>query len=500
MYYWFQKFKEVLSTVLPITALVVVMNFTFVPLSSRQLGSFLLGALLIVIGLTVFLAGIDLGITPLGNKLGDQLIRSNRSLVVLAAGLLLGFFISIAEPDLHILASEIEFVTLGQLGKWGLVITVSIGIAVMIAVGLLRILFKLPLYLLLTISYLIILILAIFVRPEILAIAFDSSGATTGAMTVPFILALALGVARREKGGKESEKDSFGLVGVASAGAIMSVLIRSYFMPAGEFAATIEFGSPPNGNILLIFWNEMMKQGFEATLAILPMLAILLISNLRILHLKKNQLMRMLRGFFLTWFGLIVFLTGVNAGFMEVGRIIGSRLAEMDSKLPLIIIGFVLGLVTILAEPAVHVLTRQIEDVTSGSVRRAAILGALALGVGIAVMLSVLRILIPPLQLWHILLPGYILAIILANTGSKLFVGIAFDSGGVASGPMTATFILAYAQGAANSVQSANVLIDGFGVIALVALTPLITLQILGLIYRRKAQLKGGISDVRKSG
>ncbi|HAL74982.1 MAG TPA: DUF1538 domain-containing protein [Clostridiales bacterium] len=499
MYGWMQKFKEVLSTVLPITALVIVLNLTFVPLSAQQMISFLLGALLIVIGMTIFLMGVDLSVSPLGNYLGDWIIRKNRVAVVLAAGLFLGFFISIAEPDLHILAGEVEFVTLGQMGKWGLVLTVSVGIAVMIAVGLLRVIFRLPLYILLSITYLLIFILALFVRPEILAIAFDSSGATTGAMTVPFILALALGVARREKGGKDSEKDSFGLVGIASAGAIISVLIRSYFMPAGEFAATIEFGSPPNGNILLIFINEMLRQAFEAALAILPLLVILLISRYKFIKLKRAQLFRMLRGFLLTWLGLVLLLTGVNAGFMEVGRIIGSRLAQMDSKLLLILIGFILGFVTILAEPAVHVLTRQIEDVTSGSVRRAAILGALSLGVGFAVMFSILRILIPPLQLWHILLPGYILSIILANTGSKLFVGIAFDSGGVASGPMTATFILAYAQGAANAVQSANVLIDGFGVIALVALTPLITLQILGIIYRRKAQLKGGISGVRKS-
>lgn len=206
----------------------------------------------------------------------------------------------------------------------------------------------------------------------------------------------------------------------------------------------------------------------------------------------------MARGLFLTFVGLTLIFTGVHAGFIEVGREIGAQLVLRENKSLLVIIGFILGFLTILAEPAVHILTNQIEEVTSGSVKRKAVLFALSIGVGTAVALSVLKILIPSLQLWHILLPGYIICIVLANIGSKLFVGIAFDSGGVASGPMTATFILAYTQGAANSLPGANVLIDGFGVIALVALTPIITLQILGLIYRQKALKKEGIQIDRK--
>ena len=494
---WAEKFKEVSLSILPITVLVLLLSVTIIPLDNWQLGRFLLGALFIILGLTIFLVGVDLGVTPLGLRLGEIIVRRNRLWIVVAAGLVLGFFISVAEPDLHILANQVDLVTDGLIGKWPIVVVVSAGIAVLATAGLIRILFNFPLYKMLTILYGLILLLALFASPEFLAISFDASGATTGAMTVPFILALALGIAAIKKNSKDSEKDSFGLVAIASAGAILAVLIMSLPIPGGDFAASVDLSDSASISFLQPFFRQLGRQSWEAALAIMPLAAILLIGQVKVLRLSRRQLQRQLKGLAYTWLGLILMLTGVNAGFMAVGREIGSRLALRESKFMLVAVGFLLGLLTNLAEPAVHVLTDQIEAVTSGSVRKSLILLVLATGVGLAVTLSVLRILIPPLQLWHILLPGYLLALILAHIGSKLFVGIGFDSGGVASGPMTATFILAYCQGAANSVQSANVLIDGFGVIALVALTPIITLQVLGLAYRRQALRKGGVRHGR---
>ena len=273
-------------------------------------------------------------------------------------------------------------------------------------------------------------------------------------------------------------------------------MIRGIFLRNSVFATDVVLGDQVQKGILASFASQLLYQALEASIAILPMFLILLLSRSKILKLKKRQLYRMIRGFVLAWAGLVLLLAGVNAGFMDIGRQIGAGLAGLNNKSIVVIVGFALGFVTVLAEPAVHVLTRQIEDVTSGSVRRVAVLGALSLGIGAAIALSILRILIPGLQLWHILLPGYLIAIILAHVGAKLFVGIAFDSGGVASGPMTATFILAYAQGAAGAVQGANVLVDGFGVIALVALIPLITIQLLGILYRRKSLQRGNIDHV----
>lgn len=495
---WIDKLKEVFLSVLPISLLVVFLQFTFVKLETSLFIRFIIGVIFIIIGLTIFLVGVDQGITPFGNQMGGVIIKKNKLWIVAVAGILFGFFISIAEPDLHILANQVSAVTNDIIGKWSLVVVVSIGIALLVAVGMVRILFNYPLYKLLTILYGIILILSLFTSPEFLAISFDSSGATTGAMTVPFILALAIGIALKKKDSKASEKDSFGLIAIASSGAILAVLVLGLLSPKNNFVGTVDFTTEHSGSVLVILIDQLLLQMKESVLAIAPMFVILVVSQLLFLKNKKKTFLKMSRGLFLTFIGLSLIFTGVHAGFIEVGREIGSQLVLLENKSLLVIIGFVLGFLTILAEPAVHILTNQIEDVTSGSVKRKAVLLALSIGVGTAVALSVLRILIPQLQLWHILLPGYVASIVLANIGSKLFVGIAFDSGGVASGPMTATFILAYTQGAANSLRSANVLIDGFGVIALVALTPIIALQILGLVYRKKALKKEGIQVAEK--
>jgi hypothetical protein len=238
------------------------------------------------------------------------------------------------------------------------------------------------------------------------------------------------------------------------------------------------------------FLNGIVVEANNALLSIAPLFLIFMLSQLFFLKLKKRKVTRMNRGFYYSWSGLVIFMAGVNAGFMDVGRAVGVSLSKTGNPVAVIIVGFVLGLVTILAEPAVHILTEQIEEVTSGSIRRPIVLTALAIAAGTAIALSVIRVMVPGFQLWHILLPGYFIAIILAFFGSKLFVGIAFDSGGVASGPMTATFVLAYTQGAASATEGASILVDGFGVIALVALTPIITLQLLGLIYRHKTTVR----------
>lgn len=489
---WVEKFAEVARSVLPIAFLVVILGLTFVPLDGTQFLRFFLGTFLIILGMTVFLIGVDLGISPSGARLGDAIIRRNRLWIVVGAGLLLGFLVSVAEPDLHILANQVDLVTAGLLGKWDIVLTVSIGIAVMVSAGLVRILYGIPLYKVLTVAYGVIFLLTLFSSPEYLAISFDASGATTGAMTVPFILAIAFGIAQRRKDGKASEKDSFGLVGIASAGAILAVLVMGLAAGAQDLSGG---NNLPVKDVLptgKLFAGELLHQLGESALAIAPIFLIVLVAQPLVLKIRKRPFVRMTRGFLYAYLGLVLLFTGVNAGFMEVGRDIGFRLASRDGPVLLILFGFVLGLLTILAEPAVHVLTRQIEEVTSGSVPRKAVLAALSIGVGVAVTLSMLRILVPGLQLWHILLPGYATALVLAHIGPKLFVGMAFDAGGVASGPMTATFVLAFAQGAAGAVHGANILIDGFGVISLVALTPIVTLQILGMIYRRKTEKRGG--------
>lgn len=482
-----EKLKEVLISVLPITIIVLILSFTLTPMSASMIIRFVLGAALIVIGLAVFLLGVDLGITPIGNLMGTLITRSSSLPIVLLSGLALGFFISVAEPDLHILANQVDTVTDGIISKLSIVIVVSIGIAVLLSTGLARIVKAFPLYRLLTILYLVIFGLALFTSEEFLAISFDASGATTGAMTVPFIMALAIGVTAMRKDSKSSEKDSFGLVAVASTGAIIAVMVMSIIFDMNEVHGSVEIDDGSSLSIFGPFIAEFPRLIKESALAVFPILIIFIICNFLFIKTDHRHLKRICIGLIYNWLGLTVFLTGVNAGFLSAGSYIGNYLAEHYSSTLLVIIGFIIGLVTILAEPAVHVLTHQIETVTAGYVKRPYVLGALSIGVGCAVALSIIRILVPELALWHYLLPGYAIAIGLMYIVPKLFVGIAFDSGGVASGPMTATFILTFTQGAAESIEGADVLVEGFGVISMVALTPIIALQILGLIFKIKS-------------
>ena len=467
-----QKFFEVTTSVLPVTLIALVLNFTLTPLGGPLTARLIIGAMLIIAGLTIFLFGVDLGITPIGNHMGELITRPNKIIVITAAGLLLGFFVSIAEPDLHILANQVSTVTDGAISKSSIVFYVSVGIAVITS-------------------------------REFLAISFDASGATTGALTVPFILAIGHGVASLKKDSKASEKDSFGLVAITSTGAILSVMLMSILSKRQELSGSLDAAVGVGDSIIAPFISKIGHINYEVLLALLPILVLYVstvpIANRLSISTAKYDFIRICKGVSYTHVGLVLFLTGVNGGFLDVGVIIGYKLASYSSPVYLIASGFILGLVTILAEPAVYVLTRQVEDVTSGYIKRKDITLALSLGVGISVALSMLRILVPEIQLWHYLLPGYLVAVGLMYIVPKLFIGIAFDAGGVASGPMTATFILAFAQGAAERIDHANVLVDGFGIIAMVAMTPIITLQLLGLIYEIKSE-KMQISILKESG
>lgn len=486
-----EKFRNNLQAVVPITIIVLILNFTIAPLGMPLVIRFLIGSALIIIGLSFFLIGVDIGITPFGSLLGTALSQSKKLWIVVIAGFVLGFVTSIAEPGLMVLANQVDLVTSGNISSLSILLVVSIGLAIMLSLGFIRIFFNFPLYKMLIILYLIILVLALFTSREFLAISFDASGATTGILAVPFILSLSVGISALKKDSKSSEKDSFGLVAIASVGAIIAVMILNLVTHTSEFSTGLGGGIQETDSIFLPFLSIVPTYTKESILAILPLLVIFLVMQKVSFKLGKKALRKLLFGFAYALIGMIIFMVGVNGSFMEVGTVLGTKLLVADNKIFIVIVGFVLGLVTILAEPAVYVLTHQIEEVTSGYVKRKAVLVSLSIGVGIAIALSAVRILVPAIQLWHYLLPGYIICILMTFFAPKLFVGIAFDAGGVATGPMTATFILAFTQGVADAFEGADLLVEGFGMIAMVAMMPIITLQILGIIFKIKSKTKG---------
>ncbi len=488
----FTKLKEVLLSVLPIIVLVTILNFTIAPIGTPLLIRFYIGAAFVMCGLTLFLLGIDIGITMFGKTLGSSLAKSNKLWIVLILGLIIGFFVSAAEPALQVFAGQVDTITSGQISGTALLIFVSIGIGVVLILGLIRIFYNFSLRIMLIILYIIILVIALFSSKEFLAIAFDAGGAVTGLLVVPFVLTLSIGAAQKKKDASGSQSDIFGLLAIVITGAVISVMIlglisKNVAFDSGGVGGMVEDSDSIMGSLVKIMPDMLLK----SFIAILPLLVILLVLYKPFLKLNKKKLRKMLTGFAFAFLGMFLFLVGINGAFMDIGIKIGYLLASMDNIAYLAIIGFVLGAAIILAEPSVYVLTHQIEDVTTGYVKRKAVLITLTIGVGLAVLLSVLRIIVPTIQLWHYLLPGYFICLLLMFFVPKLFVGISFDSGVVATGPMTTTFIFAFIQGAALAYEGANVMNDGFGMIALVSLLPVLTLEVLGLMYTIALKKKG---------
>ena len=409
------------------------------------------------------MTGVEISISSIGSMMGEFLGRFKSIIAVIIFGIFIGFIISVAEPDLLILANEITS-TVG-LSPQIIVMIISLGVGILISVGLFRIFKEIKISNLMLIIYSVIFILMIFAEDIGHAIAFDASGATTGAMTTPFIISIGLGVASLK--GDLSEDDSFGLVGIASTGPVLAGLLMS--MSIGQSGVEV---------IDTAHRSALFTGVINATFAIVPITLIFFLMNFLIFKIDKDSLKEITIGLVYTYLGLIIFLTSVEGGFMELARVMGEGLR--DSKL-LPLIGFILGLLVVLAEPAVAVLAEQVEDVTGGSIPRKLILRALSLGVAFAVMLAIFRIKIEGFALWMVIVPGFLISLILARRVPQIFVGIAFDSGGVASGPMTATFILAFCQGVAGNIA------DGFGVISFVAMMPVITIMILGTIFKGRS-------------
>ena len=507
-----QKFKETLSSVLPIMVIVLVLGLTLAPLGAGLIVRFLVGGILLILGLTVFLAGVDIGILPIGERSGAALTAKRNLPLLLGVAFIIGVMVTIAEPDVQVLAGQIKGVS-PAVNKWALLMMIAAGVGLFVVLGLVRTVLSLKLKFLLLASYVLVFMLAFLCPSEFQGVAFDSGGATTGPMTVPFIMALGVGVAAvrskakpdgGHKGGVQSD-DSFGLTGIASIGPVAAVCLYGIFlkMMQGSAAASGELAAQSAaenaaeassaGSLGLGVFLELLPEELkEVSLALLPLVLMFVAFQFLLLKMPPVQVRRMIKGVAYSFAGLVVFLTGVNGGFMPAGQKLGEILGTCAASrggfwmLLLTLTGVVFGAVVVCAEPAVWVLTEQVEQVSGGTIKRKVMLIALSAGVAVAIGLSMVRVMYG-FSLWYILLPGYALALFFSLVCPPLFVGIAFDSGGVASGPMTSTFILSFTLGAA-AAGGGNPATDAFGVIALVAMTPLIAIQVLGIIFTIKSR------------
>ncbi|MDR0817930.1 MAG: DUF1538 domain-containing protein [Clostridiales Family XIII bacterium] len=475
-----EKALEAFKSLLPITIIVLILNFTITPMPFAVRGLFIIGAILLMIGMSLFTLGADLAMMPIGEHLGQYLSKSRKIWLIVIASLVMGTMVTIAEPDLQILSRQVPGVPTNIL-----IITVAVGLGIFLVIAMLRILFIWNMSYLLAALYIGVLVLGIFVPKEYLAVSFDAGGVTTGPFAIPFIIALGVGVAS-VRGGKSSMYDSFGLAALCSIGPIYAVMILGFIFPATKSTLGItEIGEINTvSELVMEFAHALPEYAKEIALAVTPLIIVFILFQIVALKLPKAHMIRIAVGLIYTFLGLTIFLTGVGVGFLPAGTFIGEFVGSLTFKWILIPLGALMGYFIVLAEPAVHVLVEQVEDLTGGAITKKTMLRAFSISVAAAVALAMIRV-VTGVSIWYMLVPGYGAAILLSMFVPKIFTSLAFDSGAVASGPMTATFILPFTMGAC-AAAGGSMMMDAFGVVAMVAMMPLVTVQVIGFIYDRK--------------
>lgn len=479
-----EKVYESVVSVLPITAIVLLLSISVAPLSLGALVLFLFGALMLVLGMGFFTLGVDMSMIPMGEGIGAKMSKARKIIIPLSVLLILGVLITMAEPDLQVLAEQVPAIP-----NLVLIVTVAGGVGIFLVVAELRMLLKIPLSYTLVFFYGIIFIMVFFAPDTFIPVSFDSGGVTTGPITVPFIMALGIGMAS-VRSDKNSSSDSFGLIALCSIGPILSVLILGvFYRPQDAVYTPVELTEYLTTRAAAAeFARALPHYMKEVAVALVPIALMFLVFQLISRRFHRHQIGKIISGLVYTYLGLVLFLTGVNVGFMPAGQFIGAAMASGRHSWLLVPIGILIGYFIVRAEPAVQVLTKQVEEVSNGFISQKSIQYSLSVGVAVSAGIAMLRILTGISILWF-LVPGYVISLVMTFFVPQIFTGIAFDSGGVASGPMTATFLLPLAMGACEALGG-NILTDAFGVVAMVAVTPLLTIQILGLVgrFKKKAE------------
>lgn len=467
----FNKLKEAFMSVMPIMLIVSLLTILITPVSQEMFINFAVSSILLVLGMALFNVGAEQSMIPMGASIGQGLSQTKKLKIMLLSALIIGFVITFAEPDLAVLAEQ------SGMGKWLFICTVSLGVGIFLLLAVIKTVFQIKLNVMLAISYGLVFILSIFVPDSFLPLCFDSGSVTTGPISVPFLIAFGLGLATI-RSSKSSEDDSFGLIALSSAGPILAVMVMGLF-GGGSIGSS-------GGHEVAGIGSALVSNLVDVFIILLPIFAIFLIFNFAILKLPASKIYKIVIGLLITYIGIVLFLSGVTAGYLPIATEIGSTIMQTDFTWILYPLSLLLGYFVISAEPAVHVLKKQVEEITGGRIKQKTILVFVSIGVALAVFLAMLRILYD-INILFILIPVYLISIILSFINPVVFTGVAFDAGGTATGAMAVSFILPFLTGVMGGTGGA------FGTIALIACMPILSLQVLGLIYTigvKKAEAK----------
>ncbi len=476
----FDKIKESFISVIPIVALVLVLGLTISPLSGYDITKFIISAVLLILGMALFTVGADSAMFTMGSSVAGHLSKSRKLLTLLAFAFVLGFIITLAEPDLSVLAGQV-----GAINKWLFIIAVSVGVGIFLALAVLRIIFQISLKTILTIAYSIVIILMLLVPAEFLPVSIDSGAVTTGPISVPFILAFGMGICAVRSSSKSDEEDSFGLIALTSVGPLITTLLLCIFSK-GDMNSTqtvlTQTTTGTFGQMLTEFGVEFLDNISEISLVLLPIVVFFFVYNAIYLKYPKTQILKIIIGLIYTFFGIVIFLTGVLTGFLPIASVIGYKIATSKFSWILLPIGALIGFLIVLAEPAVQVLNKKVEDITHGVISKRVMMITISIGVSLSLIIALARVLYN-IDFIYLILPLYLVTIICSVLCTPIFTALAFDSGGVAAGTMSTSFILPFIMGVCVA-NNTNIMVGAFGTVALIACLPILAISILGVIYR----------------
>ncbi len=484
------KIKEATLSVLPITMIILAISFILVPIPTTYIIRFLIGSLCLIVGMTLFNMGADIALIPIGQKTGSYLMKSRKMIMILGISLLIGIIITVAEPDLIVLAKQV-----GTIPSFVFVIVVSCGVGIFFVLAIIRMLYQIKMSYFLVIFYGLIIILMFIVSNYFTSLAFDAGGVTTGSISVPLILALGIGFTSL-RGDKKAKEDSFGIIALCSIGPVLIVLLMGLFMPDG--GVNYSSYNLASNSILMSYLWALLDYGKSIFLVIIPISVFFAIFQFFFLKLRKKSVVKIIKGLIYTYLGVVIFLVGANVGYMPLGYIMGKMLAALQYHWIVLVLGFIMGWALVMAEPAIQVLTAQIDKITQGNISKKTLMFSLSLSVALAVVLSILRIMLG-WSILYLLAGGYLLVIIMIKFTPDIFTSIAFDSGGVAAGTMTVTFLLPFTVGINETLFGCSAG-DVFGLVALTALAPVFAIQVLGVMYKYRTekinkQSKASITD-----
>lgn len=482
--------KEVFLSSIPLAAVIIAVCGFIAPMESAfDYLKLAVGYVCVVFGQALFLVGLDSSILPIGKMVGKSLIKLKKMALIVFFGLLFGLLATVAEPALAVLARQTHMV-MPAVNETVFIWITGAGIGLFVGFSLYRVVRDMSIKTVFAALYIAIFLAVIFVPEQFVALAFDGSGATTGDVSVPFILSIGLGISVTMSKHKTND-DTFGIIGIASAGPILAVFLYGIILRAMR-GGTLPPAGVYDPGAAESFVEIVLSNLGGVALALFPVVLVFIPFQFFLIRQSKKEFVKVLLGTIPVYIGLLIFLSGIDFGFAFAGKYIGE--VFLDPARPggfkwlLLIVAFVLGAAITLSEPAVTVLGEQLEEITNGHIRKMTIRLTLAIGIGVASVLSIVKILTQVNILWF-LVPLYAAALIMMKFTSRLFVGLAFDSGGVTGGALTSAFLTPLTLGVAQAVAATaggaaqSVLTNGFGIIAFISVTPLIAVQTLGIIY-----------------